>query len=129
MGIYGKDLNAADKANEKARSEWVFAEVTAGFSFLAAVVFAVPAIRRMGLPLFGVDVVLFIFWTALFGVFAKMWMKEDCMGTNGCGRMKTGMWFDLVGMLLWLVSAVVMAIIWRRNSHGRSTFTGRAAVV
>lgn len=47
-----------------------------------------------------------IFWTALFGVFANMWLKEDCEGNKGCERMKVAMWFDLVGMLLMLLSAV-----------------------
>lgn len=47
-----------------------------------------------------------ILWTALFGVFANMWLKEDCEGNSGCERMKVAMWFDLVGMLLMLLSAI-----------------------
>lgn len=94
------------------------------------------------------DVVLFIFWTALFGVHAKMVLGHHCAGKDGVcpGRLNSAMWVDMVGMLGWFVSAirkssryfyegaktndgVVGGIMWYRDRHGRSSFTGRAVVV
>jgi hypothetical protein len=32
-------------------------------------------------------------------------MHKDCKHNTRCGEMKAGMWFDMIGMLLWFISA------------------------
>jgi len=126
-GLYGADLNEATKNHEKAHSAWVFAEIVAGFSIITACVYLLPFIGSY--RFFAVDSVLFLFWTALFGTFGKMYIQRDCKGNSACGKMKAAVWFDLIGMLLWFISAVAGAFMFWRARHSRSMYTGRAAVV
>lgn len=47
-----------------------------------------------------------LFWVVLFGIFGKLYLPEDCEGNGECGRMKTGVWFDMLGMIFWFGSFV-----------------------
>ena len=73
----------------------------------------------------GIDSIL---WIALFGVFGKMFIREDPEGDGGIIRMKHAVWIDLVNAILWLLSAVHNTIIFFTHRGGRSLHTGRAAV-
>jgi hypothetical protein len=56
-----------------------------------------------------------------------MYIKENAEGDAGVQRMKNAVWVDLVNMLLWLITAVVMLCIFFKHRGGdRSRFTGRA---
>jgi hypothetical protein len=44
-GLYGKGLNDADKADRKADSAWIYAEVVVGLSIITAVVYLLPFLR------------------------------------------------------------------------------------
>ena len=68
------------------------------------------------------------FWLVVFGIFGKMYIREDPEGDAGIQRMKNAVWVDLVNMLLWLVSAVYGAVLFFKNKPTRSLFTGRATV-
>lgn len=87
----------------------------------------IPFISHIGL-LFIWDTILFILWIALFGLFGNMYIKEHAEGDGGVQRMKNAVWVDLVNALLWLVSAVGMAVYFVQKRGGRSRWTGRAAV-
>jgi len=79
--------------------------------------------------LFGWDVILFILWAAVFGLFGSMYIKEKAEKDGGIQRMKNAVWVDLVNMLLWFVSAIVGAIgFWRWRKGNRSLHTGRATL-
>jgi uncharacterized integral membrane protein len=54
-GLYGKDLNDADKAGRNADPAWVFAEVVAGLSVITVVVYLLPFMRSFR----------FFFWDAI----------------------------------------------------------------
>lgn len=82
---------------------------------------------RIGL-LFIWDTILFILWIALFGLFGKMYIHEHAEGDHGVQRMKNAVWVDLVNALLWLISAVGMAVFWVQSRNGRTRWTGRATV-
>lgn len=69
-----------------------------------------------------------IFWTAVFGVFGKMYIHADPKGDSGVSRMKNAVWIDLVNMLLWLVTAVMGVVVVFSMRGKRSLHTGRAAV-
>lgn len=105
-GIYGRDLHRASQAHEPADGRWVYAIVVAALTILTALLFVVPAVRSA--RLWPVDGLLFFLWMVLFAVFGRLYLGEDCEGSGACGRMKTAVWFDLVGMLLWLGSFVGM---------------------
>ncbi|KAF8543201.1 hypothetical protein BDD12DRAFT_915968 [Trichophaea hybrida] len=121
-GLYGRDISAGNTT-----AAWVFAEVVAGLSIVVAIIYLLPFIRSF--KFFFVDVVLFLFWTGLFGAFGNRYIKTDCKKDGDCGRMKTAVWFDLIGMLLWFVSGVVGVFAFLREKHNRSMYTGRAGVV
>lgn len=42
--------------------------------------------------------------------------------------MKNAVWVDLANLLLWLLTAVLMAGLWWKHRNNRSTFTARARV-
>lgn len=124
-GIYGEDLRKAHDASEPADSRWVFAEVVAGLSIITAIVYLVPMVRSV--KFFAWDAVLLyvlsspaskllwliysfqtnsLFWLILFGIYGKLYIHEDCEGIGACKRMKTAVWFDMLGMIFWFFSAV-----------------------
>jgi len=126
-GLYGVDLHAANKHGKYSDGKWVYAEVVASLSAFTALLYMIPFIMRVPM-LFVWDTLLFILWIALFGIFGKMFIKEHAEGDSGVQRMKNAVWVDLVNALLWLISAVCMALYWARHRDGRSQFTGRAKV-
>ncbi|KAH6718515.1 hypothetical protein BKA61DRAFT_303244 [Leptodontidium sp. MPI-SDFR-AT-0119] len=126
-GLYGVDLNHANKAGKYSDGKWVYAEVTAALSAFTALLYLIPFTSRIPFA-FVWDTILFILWIALFGLFGNMYIKEDAEGNAGIKRMKNAVWIDLVNALLWLVSAVGMAFFWVKHRGGRSQWTGRAKV-
>ena len=105
-----------------------FAEVTASLSAITALLYLIPFICRIPL-LFIWDTILFILWVAVFGIFGNLYIKANAQGDSGILRMKHAVWVDLVNMLLWLISAIGMAIFWvKHRGSGRTKWTGRAKV-
>ncbi|PMD19988.1 hypothetical protein NA56DRAFT_646861 [Hyaloscypha hepaticicola] len=126
-GLYGVDLNKADKEHKYSDGKWVYAEVTASLSAFLALLYLIPFTSRI--PFAWVcDTVLFILWIALFGLFGNMYIKTRAEGDAGIQRMKNAVWVDLVNALLWLISAVGMLLFWVRHRNNRSRWTGRAQV-
>ncbi|PVH86403.1 hypothetical protein DL98DRAFT_450573 [Cadophora sp. DSE1049] len=126
-GLYGVDLNRANKAGKYSDGKWIYAEITASLSAFTALLYLAPFTARIPF-IFVWDLILFILWIALFGLFGNMYIKEDAEGNAGIKRMKNAVWIDLVNALLWLVSAMAMAIFWVRHRGQRSLWTGRAKV-
>lgn len=69
-----------------------------------------------------------ILWTAVFGIFGKLFIHEDPEGDSDIQRAKNAVWVDLINMLLWLVTAVAGGLMFFRNRGGKSLHTGRANV-
>ncbi|RDW62063.1 hypothetical protein BP6252_11496 [Coleophoma cylindrospora] len=126
-GLYGVDLNKANKEGKYSDGKWVFAEVVASLAAFTAVLYMIPFFMRIPM-LFVWDTILFILWIALFGLFGNMYIKEHAEADAGVQRMKNAVWVDLANALLWLISAVGMTIHWVKNRHDRTRFTGRATV-
>jgi len=126
-GLYGVDLQAARNAHVYQDGKWVFAEVVGGLSAFTAVVYMIPFIVRIPF-MFVWDTILFILWIALFGLFGNMYIKENPEGDSGIQRMKNAVWVDLVNMLFWLFTAVMMGVYWMKHRQTRTIFTGRATV-
>ncbi|KAK1070066.1 hypothetical protein LTR74_004463 [Friedmanniomyces endolithicus] len=127
-GLYGVDLHHAQEAHAYTDGKWVFAEVVAVLSIVTVLVYAVPFVKSWWG--FGWDWVLFILWTALFGLFGKIYIPAHPTPRQaGQIRMKHAVWVDLVNMLLWLVTACYSTFIWFRNrGSGRTLHTGRGKV-
>ncbi|KAK4900988.1 hypothetical protein LTR27_002171 [Elasticomyces elasticus] len=126
-------------------SRWVFAEVVAILSIITVLVYAVPFVKSSWG--FAWDWCLFILWTALFGLFARVFIPASDsadayrlaypypydryipMVIRIVVRMKRAVWIDLVNMLLWFVTAVYSTFIWYRNrGSGRTLHTGRGQI-
>ena len=69
-----------------------------------------------------------ILWTAVFGVFGKLFIHLDAEGNGNIKRNKNAVWIDLINMLLWLVTAVLGALLFFKYRGGKSLHTGRATV-
>ena len=104
----------------------VYAEVTASLSAVTAVLYLIPFVSRIPM-LFVWDLILFILWIALFGIFGKMYIGTRA-DDYGIQRMKNAVWVDLANALLWLITACGMAIYWVKHRNNKTRFTGRATV-
>lgn len=71
-----------------------------------------------------------ILWTALFGVFGKIYIPaHPTPKQSGQIRMKHAVWVDLANMLLWFATFLLMTAKWFGLSDKRkSMHTGRANV-
>lgn len=71
-----------------------------------------------------------ILWTALFGIFGKLYIPADpTPKQSGQIRMKHAVWVDLTNMLLWFITFLTGIFLWWRTRGDRRTLhTGRAVV-
>lgn len=70
-----------------------------------------------------------ILWTALFGIFGKIYIPDHpTPEQGGQRRMKSAVWVDLINMLLWLVTCIYGIVIWMRRRNNTTLHTGRAHV-
>ncbi|KAH6894641.1 hypothetical protein B0T10DRAFT_258236 [Thelonectria olida] len=120
-GFYGNRVQADDKADDGFSPEWLFAIVVAGASATTAILFV--ALTPLGaIPYFGSklklvktyrafawDLILFVAWMVVFGIFAGIFLKRDSDDPykgSSTSLMKVAVWIDLVNAILWLVSGV-----------------------
>jgi len=126
-GLYGVDLSRARAEGKYADSRWVFAVVVAGLSAVTAVAYLHPRVPR-SLYLSAWNLLLFIFWVIVFGIFGRMYIHEDAEGNADIERMRSAVWVDLANMLFWLVATLAFFFYWLRHRRTRSMFTSRARV-
>lgn len=69
-----------------------------------------------------------ILWTALFGVFGKLFIHINPHGNGPFQRMKNAVWIDLINMLLWLLTTLLSVVLFLKYRGSRSLHTGRAKV-
>ncbi|KAK0612360.1 hypothetical protein B0T17DRAFT_593385 [Bombardia bombarda] len=126
-GLYGVDLSKTSKAGKYADGKWVYAEVVGALSALTAILFCVPFFLRFAL-VWAWNLILFILWIALFGLFGSMYIHENPEGNADIQRMKNAVWVVLASALLWLLSTLAHFIYWWGHRERVSRFTGRAKV-
>ncbi|KAI0912201.1 hypothetical protein F4824DRAFT_359144 [Ustulina deusta] len=125
IGLYGTDLDRADREEAYSDGKWVYAIVVASLSAATAILFLIPSVRRFPVaPVW--STILFGLWIALFGLFAKMYLHEDPEGNGDTQRMKNALWVDLANSILWVIGALAGAIYWVSYRRRNSRFTGRA---
>ncbi|KFY00379.1 hypothetical protein V490_01382 [Pseudogymnoascus sp. VKM F-3557] len=127
-GLYGVDVTSMRKAHVHTDGRWAYAIVVGTFSAITALIYLIPVTMRKMSILFVWDVLLLFFWIVLFGIFGKLFIKEDAEGNKDIQRMKNAVWVDLINMLLWLATSISVGIYWFKHRHNRSQFTGRAVV-
>lgn len=127
IGLYAVDLRKADKMDAYTDGKWVYAVVVGTLSAVTVLIYGIPFIKSYWA--FGWDWLLFILWTALFGVFGSIFIgAKPTPEQHGQIRMKNAVWVDLANMLLWLITAVYSTVIWFRNRSTRTLHTGRGKV-
>lgn len=125
IGLYAQDLDRARKTGKYADPKWVYAVFCGSFGAFMSLVFMMPLIKSW--MFFGVDILAYFFYLVLFGIFGKMYIKENPEGNKGIIRMKNAVWVDLANMFLWIGTAVYGAFVFWKARNARTTFTGRAS--
>jgi hypothetical protein len=127
-GLYAVDLHKANTAkNGYIDGKWVYAEVVGSLSAVTCLVYGIPFIKSYWA--FGWDWLLFILWTALFGIFGNIYIgAKPTPKQGGQIRMKHAVWVDLANMLLWFITAIYSTLIFFKHRKGRTLHTGRARV-
>lgn len=131
IGLYAQDLNHAHKEGKYSDGKWVFATVVGSFSAVTALIFMIIPILISYWTvaiLFAWDLILFILWCAVFGLFGSMYIHANAQMDSGVQRMKNAVWIDLICLLLWFITGVLGAIGFWRGKNNRSLHTGRARV-
>lgn len=128
----------------------IYAEVVGGLSALTAILLVIPYFLRFAVAWVW-NLILFILWMALFGIFAKvlsppmhssafsncetdialrnqMYLNEKPEGNGDIQRMKNALWVVLANAILWLITTVAGFVYWWRHRDRVSRFTGRAKV-
>ncbi|EXJ78457.1 hypothetical protein A1O1_08857 [Capronia coronata CBS 617.96] len=130
IGLYGIDLNRARKEDKYSDGKWVYAVTVGSIAAATAVVYAFVSVfmhYRSLTFLFAWDWVLMVLWAALSGIFGTMYLNEKVEMEAGIHRMKVAVGFDLAGLVLWFVTAV-MGSLWffRERWGGRISRPGKA---
>jgi len=124
IGLYGVDLNRANREHKYSDGKWVYAVVCGTMSAVTAVVYGFLSVfmqyHTVAL-LFAWDWVLVILWAALSGIFGSMYIGEKVEMEAGIHRMKVAVGFDLAGLILWFITGS-MGLWWffaERRGAGR----------
>ena len=125
IGMYAVDLDTARKQHKYLDSKWIWAVVCGVLGAVTSLIFMFPFKVWF---FFAVDAFVFLCYLIAFGIFGNMFISEDAEGNKGIIRMKNGVWVLLTNMLLWLVTAVVGAVLFWRARKARTTHTGRAGL-
>ncbi|KIW16586.1 hypothetical protein PV08_03774 [Exophiala spinifera] len=110
IGLYGVDLNRANREHKYSDGKWVFAVVVGSLAAFTAVAYGLVSVflqYQTVARLFVWDWILFILWAALSGIFGSMYIGEKTEMEWGIHRMKIAVGFDLAGLVLWFITAVM----------------------
>jgi hypothetical protein len=123
IGLYAQDIAKAHKMEKYTDAKWAYATFCGATSAITAVVFMVPQVKAW--LFFGADALIWFFYVVLFGIYGKMFIKEDPEGDKGIVRMKRAAWIDMVNMVLWFITACYGGFIFYKYRKARTTLTAR----
>lgn len=133
IGLYAGDVARARQAGAYVDSKWVWAVVCGALGAGAALVLMLPLVKAWFF--FYVDAFLFLCYLVAFGIFGRIFIPVDVNVNEGKGkdntgirRMKHAVWVLLTNMLLWLVTAILGAVVFWKSRKARTSHTGRAAL-
>lgn len=114
--LYGVDLGHATSSHSHAQADWIYAEVVACLSILTCTLYCFITVKHVAWAAW--DWTLSILWAAQFGVFVSIYVaaaayrnSETYNFTTSVERMKAGLWFSFINLILWLITAV-MGVAW-----------------
>ncbi|KAL8811556.1 MAG: hypothetical protein Q9200_001699 [Gallowayella weberi] len=125
IALYAQDLHGAHKLHRYADSSWRYAVALGTIAAISSLLLIWPTLSRMA---WSWDLIMFILFTTLFGLFAKIYLHFNANGDAGNTRMKRAVWIDLINMLLWFSTAAFGMAVFFVNRGNRSLHTGRATV-
>ncbi|KAI1377905.1 hypothetical protein F4677DRAFT_443825 [Hypoxylon crocopeplum] len=109
-GLYGHRVDVDHRAGNAQAAAWVYALLVAGLSCITCLVYAIPNPFGKLQPhrLFAWDLILFVLWIAVFGVFAAIFLHrdEDEYEGTSVALMKCAVWVDLVNAIFWVCTGV-----------------------
>ncbi|ORY12996.1 hypothetical protein BCR34DRAFT_481774 [Clohesyomyces aquaticus] len=118
IGLYAQDLDKARRAHKYIDSKWAYAVFCGSASSIASIVFLFPFKSWF---FFIIDALIFLFYVVLFGIFGKMFLREDPEGNKGIIRMKHAAWVDMVNMILWALTASWGVWVFVKTRKARQT--------
>ncbi|KAL8676517.1 MAG: hypothetical protein Q9186_006967 [Xanthomendoza sp. 1 TL-2023] len=125
IALYAQDLHGAHNLHRYTDPSWRYAVALGTIAAISSLLLLWPTLSRMAWPW---DLTMFILFTTLFGLFARLYLHLDAAGDRGNARMKRAVWIDLINMLLWFITAVWGMILFFFFRGSRSLHTGRATV-
>ncbi|KAL8756452.1 MAG: hypothetical protein Q9184_004496 [Pyrenodesmia sp. 2 TL-2023] len=127
IGLYAQDLRRAHREGYSTLDlRWGYATAVGTTGAVSALVLIWPALSMWAWVW---DFVVFILFTALFGLFGKMYIHyNNFTGDGDVKRMQRAVWIDLINMLLWFVTFIYGVVRFFLFRKGKSQFTGRATV-
>lgn len=125
IGLYAQDLDRARKAGVGPDSKWAYATFCGTWGALFSLIFMTPWVKAWFFC--PVDFLAFLFYLVAFGMFGKMYIKEDPEGNKGIIRMKHAVWVLVTNMILWLITAVYGSVVYWKHRKGRTVHTGAAS--
>jgi len=130
IGLYGVDLNRAQKEHKYSDSKWVYAVAIGSLSAVSAVAISFASVcLTLSVAVFSFvwDFILVILWAAVAGIFGSMYLHEKTEMESGIHRMKVAVGFDLTCMVLWFLTAAIGLLVFLMGER-RSLHTGQAKV-
>jgi len=130
IGLYGVDLNRANKEDKYADGKWVYAVTIGSLAAVSALLFSLASVflqYRIVALLFAWDLVLVVLWAALSGIFGTMYLNQKVELDDAMYRMKVAAGFDLAGLILWFLTAAIGTWLFfsERRSAGRVPRDGK----
>jgi hypothetical protein len=117
IGLYAQDLTKAVKLGAGRDPKWMFATITGAI----AAIWAVGSTFFRWWFFFFMDFAVFLLYLIAFGIFGKMYLKEDPEGNKGIIRMKHAVWIQLVNVFLWLITASYGAFIFWKSKKATAS--------
>ncbi|MCJ1263353.1 hypothetical protein MMC22_003223 [Lobaria immixta] len=115
-GIYGNGVASANKPNGYDVTKWNYAVVIASFSAITSLVYVLPYVRRW--VLWPWDFLLCVFWMAVLGIFARLYIGDHPSGGSSSTQVKSAAFVDLTNMILWFVTGLCGAAMFVRTRYG-----------
>ncbi|KAF2681779.1 hypothetical protein K458DRAFT_240235, partial [Lentithecium fluviatile CBS 122367] len=123
IGLYAQDLHKAHKAGVGYDPKWMYVTVTAVLASVWALFCMLP-IKAWFFFVF--DFLAFFLYLVAFGIFGKMYIKEDPEGNKGIIRMRNAVWVLVVETAFWLGTASYGGFIFWKSRKARNSHAGHS---
>ena len=122
-GIYGNHVRDQQSHKQPCDSSFVFAVVTGGASCITALIYIIPKVKAYYAFIW--DWILTIFWLAVFGKFAALFLNRDpnnpkqVYESTNTQQMKNCVWIDLINLALWAFTALYGTVVFLQRRRAK----------